>query len=250
MATVEDVLKIAEGQVGYEETGGPSGHDGNITKYWKALDEALQGQPWCACFQVWVDKEAKAPHVPVQDPYYCPSWVTYARNHGLWSADGHYKAGDIVFYDFTGHGLAEHCGRVVSDNGESLTAIEGNTLPQAGGNQADGGGVYKKVRLHGPMVMGVLSYDKLLETVKQVGQPPRKPLRDNPFKEPDHTLAEGAKGDGVKWVQWAVGVPVDGVYGSQTKHGVAVFQQNHHACDGVDGIVGPKTRPVLAKIKH
>ncbi|MFO1533892.1 MAG: peptidoglycan-binding protein, partial [Thermoplasmatota archaeon] len=67
--------------------------------------------------------------------------------------------------------------------------------------------------------------------------PPRKPVRHNPFPAPSSTLRPGARGDVVRWVQWAVGVPVDGVWGAQTTSAVKYFQHQHRLVD--DGVVGP-----------
>src|SRR5207302_7544357 len=98
-------------EVGYVEGGGPDGHSGNITKFWQELDPGLQGQPWCARFVRWTDKHAGGPLLPVSNPYYCPSLVTYARQHGLWSPDSGQPC-DYVLYDLNGPGLAEHTGRL------------------------------------------------------------------------------------------------------------------------------------------
>lgn len=252
MATPQDVIHVAAAQVGYHETGGPHGNDGNITKYWAELDPGLQGQPWCACFVRWNDKHAKAPDLPISNPYYCPNIVTYARQHGLWNTSGQYQEGDIVLFDFSGHGVAEHVGRVVSDDGHYVHTIEGNTSPTDAGSQANGGGVYRKSRPHGPMVMGVLSYHKLLQhAADNGGKPPRNKVKKNPFPQPKKRLKQGDKGTGVKWVQWAVGVPVDGIFGKQTDHAVRQFQFYHQkACGAIDGIVDAKTRAALAKVTN
>lgn len=251
MATAQDVIKVAASQVGYEETGGPSGHDGNITKFWAELAPGDQGEPWCAAFQRWVDKHAKAPDLPVSNPYYCPNLVTYARQHGLWDTSGHYEAGDIILYDFTGHGVAEHVGRIVTDDGHVAHTIEGNTSPTDAGSQANGGGVYRKLRVHGSYIMGVLKYSKLLDhAATNAGKAPRNKVKKNPFAAPKRQVKKGDKGNGVKWVQWAVGVPVDGTFGDQTDHAVRQFQFYHHACGPVDGVVDVKTRAVLARVTN
>jgi peptidoglycan hydrolase-like protein with peptidoglycan-binding domain len=53
------------------------------------------------------------------------------------------------------------------------------------------------------------------------------------------SLQYGSTGRGVQCVQRAVGVAVDGVYGSNTRTAVRNFQANHNLT--VDGIVGPNT---------
>jgi len=56
-------------------------------------------------------------------------------------------------------------------------------------------------------------------------------------------LARGSEGDAVKEVQQALGVPVDGVFGSLTEEAVKKFQTEQGV--PVDGVVGPRTRAKL-----
>jgi peptidoglycan hydrolase-like protein with peptidoglycan-binding domain len=250
MATVQDVLNVAQSQIGYTETGGANNNSGNITKYWAELYPGGQGQPWCAAFQRWVDIHAKAPDLPVSNPYYCPSLVTYAKQHGLWDESGHYKPGDMVFFDWNGSGVAEHIGRVVTDDGSIVLTIEGNTSAEGvAGSQSDGGGVHERHRPHGPTIMGVLAYDRLLaHAAAHGGLPPRNPVKGNPFAAAASSCQRGSSGNAVKFVQWAVGVPVDGSFGPQTEHAVRLFQQYHRLT--VDGIVGPQTISALRSVTH
>ena len=41
----------------------------------------------------------------------------------------------------------------------------------------------------------------------------------NPFPEPSYTISKGSNGVGVKWVQWILGVEVDGSCGKKTDKG-------------------------------
>lgn len=89
------------------------------------------------------------------------------------------------------------------------------------------------------------------EPEKPVG--PDRPTVESqcPYVEPAQNLKKGAKGKGVKWVQWmltACGYSVgdygiDGDFGSATRSAVRSFQKNHSL--SVDGVVGPKTREAL-----
>ena len=73
-----------------------------------------------------------------------------------------------------------------------------------------------------------------------------------PYAEPGRNLRYGAKGNGVKWVQWHLNysdsgekLSVDGAFGVLTKAVVLRFQKK---CKLVqDGIVGSKTRAALRK---
>lgn len=244
MTTANAVLNVASHEVGYVEGGGADGRSGNLTKYWAELAPTFQGQPWCAAFQRWVDLHAAAPDLPVAQPYYCPSLVTYARQHGLWDTSGRYAPGDLVFFSWAQDGVAQHIERVVADDGRMMTTIGANTSPDDSGSQANGGGVYQRMRPHGPQVMGVLAYSRLLE------QPvaPRNPVKANPYAPAAAACAIGAAGDAVRFVQWAVGVPVDGSFGPQTDHAVQQFQHYHGLV--VDGDVGPQTLAALRQVTH
>jgi hypothetical protein len=248
-ATVQDVLHVALSQVGYHETGGPHGNDGNITKFWAELAPGYQGSPWCAAFIRWTDKHAGGPLLPISNPYYCPSIETYARQHGLLIPAAQLSPGDYYLCDFTGQGVAEHIGRATAAAGLGYVhGVEGNTSPDSVGSQANGGGVYEKVRPLSVIRYGV-DYSKLLAHVA-----PRNAVKRNPFHPPATNLSVGCTSDRqsrltrVHWVQWAVGVPCDGVYGHQTDHAVQLFQHYHHL--RVDGVVGPATRAALARVTH
>jgi hypothetical protein len=56
------------------------------------------------------------------------------------------KPGDIFVIDFEGHVDPDHAGLVEKVGSSTVQTIEGNTLAGAGGNQAEGGGVYRRTR--------------------------------------------------------------------------------------------------------
>lgn len=70
----------------------------------------------------------------------------------------------------------------------------------------------------------------------------------NPYPAPAMLLRQGATGDGVRYIQWALGIPVDGRWGPQTDAAVRAFQARQGL--SVDGIVGPATVARLAVITH
>lgn len=82
---------------------------------------------------------------------------------------------------------------------------------------------------------------------------PEKPIEQGkcPYAEPTKNLKKGAKGEGVKWIQWmltACGYSVgkcgiDGDFGSTTRSAVKKFQKEKKL--EVDGIVGTLTRKAL-----
>ncbi len=79
----------------------------------------------------------------------------------------------------------------------------------------------------------------------------------NPYALPTRTLREGAKGEGVRWLQWellqsghSVGPDgIDGEFGPNTLRAVKQFQAEHRDASGqplaVDGEAGPLTRAAL-----
>lgn len=72
-----------------------------------------------------------------------------------------------------------------------------------------------------------------------------------PYAEPKKNFKKGAKGEGVRWIQWmltacsySVGQSgIDGDFGSATRSAVKKFQKSEGL--EVDGIVGPMTRKAL-----
>lgn len=56
-------------------------------------------------------------------------------------------------------------------------------------------------------------------------------------------LTIGDRGQAVRDVQLALGIPVDGIYGPQTAAAVRAFQARNGLL--IDGVVGPQTRRVL-----
>lgn len=228
---------------------------------WKLAPAWFQGQPYCAGGIVWTDKKAGAPLLPVQSPFYVPSRVQYARAHGLWSTSGRYQPGDELVLAFSvaaqRAGLGEHVERVLSDDGKVVTTIGFNTSSGTTGSQSNGEGIYLRKRPHGPMVLGAISYSKLLAH----GVAPQNKVRVNPYGAALRGIAlgnlpihKGAKGDAVRAIQWAVGVPVDGVFGDNTLNGVLLFQRYHVDQNGrkliPDGEVGRLTRWAVLKITH
>jgi peptidoglycan hydrolase-like protein with peptidoglycan-binding domain len=249
--TIGHLLGVAEHEVGYVEHGGADGHSGNVTKYWAELAPHLQGAPWCAAFQRWVDRHAGSVDLPISNPYYCPSIVTYARQHRLWLPADKGSPGDMVLFSWKKNGVADHVGRIRARSGSSYLTVEGNTAAtNAGGVEAqrNGGGVYNKTRPINGTILGVLDYSRFLALTAATGLPPRRKVKANPYAAHAAACTQGAKGDQVRFVQWAVGVPVDGVFGKQTTYAVHEFQKYHHLV--VDGIVGPKTITALRAVTH
>lgn len=144
MATLKDktlarVLDIAELQLGYTEH--PAGS--NKTKYGAYM--GLEGQPWCLSFVIWVFR--KAGFSLYKETGSCTAFVAqYRKVSPSQIVTSGYRAGDIVFFDFSGQKKkTEHVGivKAVSQTGLTLTTIEGNTGTDS---NANGGCVMQRQR--------------------------------------------------------------------------------------------------------
>ncbi len=135
-------LNIAKSQLGVKEN--PPGS--NEVLYSKAY--GIIG-PWCAMFVSWcfVHAGSKTAFKMGSRFSFVPTVVTTARNRGFglrtvsWAE---VRPGDLVCYDWTGDGEADHIGIFEGrTSADSFTAIEGNT---ALGNDSNGGEVMRRGR--------------------------------------------------------------------------------------------------------
>lgn len=141
MPSAREFVAKAASQIGTKEN--PAGS--NIVPYWEWYGEDLQGNPWCACFVSWCAAQVGALDLTGKFAY-CPSWVNWAKEHGLWlDREEKPQHGDIVFF---GNGnIACHVGIVETRNGSSsVTTIEGNTSQSSNDN---GGSVMRRKRGYG-----------------------------------------------------------------------------------------------------
>lgn len=145
---VEKVILVAKNEIGYLEKKSNSQLDdktanagsNNYTKYWRDIQPAYQGQPWCAVFVSWCFMKAfgleNAKKLLKHWPYvYCPTLGS------LFTKNANPKVGDIVI--FYRNGTFAHTGLVTAVIGDRFYTIEGNTSG-ASGIIANGGGVCAK----------------------------------------------------------------------------------------------------------
>lgn len=139
MTTRNQVLSLAASQVGYRERGN------NITKYWAELKPSYQGGAWCAAFVVWCLKHSGTTLMlsGPRHPYYTPSMEAWARKTGRWVNSRNALPGDVLIF---GTRKATHTGFLVSQDGNYVRTIEGNTSSGSRGSQTNGGGVYRRRR--------------------------------------------------------------------------------------------------------
>jgi len=269
--TPDDLEQWLRKQVGRTEKPANSNHVFAWTDLIKAGRAApyFQGQPWCRALREDAILKTKAPRLAIQSPYYCPSAVQFARSHdvdgvGLWLPASQWRdarPGDEPYFAFSASaqasGLAEHVESLLrAPKAPQLSDIGGNTSSGTSGSQDNGGGVYARSRpaLDGSL-LGFLRYSLILEQPDKVSNPR---VKRNPFasalRDAELPLHFGARGDAVRAVQWAVGCPVDGVWGIQTEHAVRHFQRYHSDRFGrrlvTDGQIGRLTLWAIMQVTH
>lgn len=156
------VLKIAEGEVGYIEKASNSQLDdktanpgaNNYTKYgaWYGLNGP--GAPWCAMFVAWCCSKAGVSTSIVPKTASVSEFTSFAKNHNQFHSKSGYtpQPGDIIIYGSSG---SSHTGLVYGTDGSNVITIEGNTSAT---NGADGGKCQKKtVPLNNSWIYGYFS---------------------------------------------------------------------------------------------
>jgi hypothetical protein len=137
--SVDALLTIAAGEVGYHEGKNASGWD-NIQKYSEQVPGLgwSDGQPWCCVYVAWCAMKAGLSSLyPVTAS--CSTAVAWFKAKGRWSD---YPAiGAQVFY---GSGGTAHTGIVHSYDATNIYVYEGNTNNNG---SAEGDGVYDKTRV-------------------------------------------------------------------------------------------------------
>ena len=138
MATANDVLTIARGELGTKE----SPRNSNNVKYntWYYGRAVSGNYPWCMAFVQWCLRQAGI--TPVIRTASCGALMRSAKKAGEWVTGG-YKPGDVVIYDFPGGAATDHTGIIERFDGKYVTAIEGNTST---GNDSNGGEVMRRKR--------------------------------------------------------------------------------------------------------
>lgn len=142
MPTAQDVVKMAQSQIGVKEVPANS----NKVKYWDAYAPYWNGSPWCDRFVSWCGwKVGAADIVGVFD--YCPSHVNWFKARDQWVDRRETpRPGDIIFFGDSS-GVACHVGIVESaTSSNNVITIEGNTSTTSNDN---GGAVMRRTRTLG-----------------------------------------------------------------------------------------------------
>ena len=157
MGQREDIIKIAQKEIGYKE-----GRN-NDTKFGKWY--GMNNNPWCASFVSWCAKQANISQDIIPKMAYVPYMVSFYKNLKQYQPKGYRpQSGDIVFF-----GSSSHVGLVEACDGTSITTIEGNTSKS--GNSSNGDGVYRRTRtIYDSWIMGygVPEYKEEEVEIKQI----------------------------------------------------------------------------------
>lgn len=129
MATLDQVLAVAEGEVGYSRWDDPN----EGTKYGRWCTAATgysvyaqSGVPYCAMFVSYCFRMAGDDY-PGGIFVYCPTGINQGVSRGLDVSVADCQRGDVVFFDWDDDGISDHVGFVLSNNGWSISTVEGNT---------------------------------------------------------------------------------------------------------------------------
>ena len=152
--TADDVIKVAQNEVGYlEKKDNNNLNDktanagkANFTKYGEWM--GTNGQAWCAAFVCWCfgtaangNKTVAAKLLCGNLTALCASMYTQFSNAKRLTSDP--KPGDIIFFKGTKR-VSEHVGIVISANDSTIETIEGNTSAKNNTVIPNGEGVSKK----------------------------------------------------------------------------------------------------------
>lgn len=138
-----DIVNIARTQIGFVE--GPNNENPYGTWY------GVPNQSYCAMGISWCFAQANASHLVAAQTQkgfsYCPAGLTWFQKNKQVVDKYSALPGDIVFFSWSGNGVAEHVEIVEGASKDGLTTIGFNTGPESyAGNQANGDGVYRRHR--------------------------------------------------------------------------------------------------------
>lgn len=233
MATAQDVISIALGEVGYSRYDDPQTGSKYGRWYAKLTGDpyyAQSGVPYCAMFVSWVFAQVSQACAGLPGAY-CPDMLCQAEDAGATVPISMPRAGDLVYYDWNG-GVSDHVGIVVDNHGTYLETVEGNTSTGSG-SQTNGGVVAKRQR----------AWDYVCGIVR----PSYGAGRDN--KAAPNTLkvtGSLGKADVTEWQRQCGTIPDGVVTGQRTEH--KGLWPALVSVDGYDGSGSALMRAVQKKV--
>lgn len=153
MATAQDILKIAQAEIGTKESPANSNNVKYNTWYY---GKSVSGSsyPWCAAFVSWVF--SKADPSLIKKSASCMDIGNWFKSNNQWKTSNP-QAGDVVFFKYsTNSRWTNHIGIVeqVKPDGTIIT-IEGNTSTSSNDN---GGAVMRRTRKGNIVGYGIPKY--------------------------------------------------------------------------------------------
>ncbi len=239
MATAQDVLRIAQAEVGYDRYNDPEKgtkygrwYEANVDKCASNYDFGANGVPYCAMFVSWALNQANVRCKGFPGAY-CPTihLSEHLRAEQL-------EPGDVALFDWEDDGTDDHVGFVKSNNrsARTITTIEGNT---------SGGKVAERTRAYSTICGGIRpDYDGVSNSGSSVSD------------ESNPVAASGAIAEVQTWLNemYGTGLEVDNYHGPKTKAALVKALQielnkQYNAGLAVDGIFGPKTKAACVIIR-
>lgn len=148
MPSVDTLLSVARGQIGYSRWDDPE----TGTKYGRWYAEMYgpawlggNGVPYCAMFVSWVFDRAGVKVKWLPDTY-CPNIHSRIESTNDDYSSKNAEPGDVVLFDWQRDGEDDHVGIVEENTGSYLVTIEGNTSSGSSGSQGNGGKVARRTR--------------------------------------------------------------------------------------------------------
>ena len=145
-----EVIAYAKINIGYTE-------GKNNDNIFAKLAGHRNNQPWCATFIVAcfkVGREAKA----IKDSASVIEIAKWALRNGAVIEPTDAEPGDVLLFDFSGHGYPEHVELATSHfnrKTKTIRTIGGNTWGGGKSNQSNGDGVYAKARGYSTIHMAI-----------------------------------------------------------------------------------------------
>lgn len=222
MATADQVLAVARGQLGQGEH--PAGSNHNKFSDWYGIGNG----PWCDMFVSWCADQAGAGGI-VGRFAYTPSHAEWFADHGKWGQTP--KVGAIIFYDWGGsHSIdaIDHVGIVEAVRADgSVVTIEGNTDDV----------VARRVRRAGIAGYGYPAYTAVPVTPFKTSKAPT--WGGHLLTQPPTMTSTAVRTWQTQMRRRHWGLTADGQYGPQSESCCRRFQASHRL--QADGVVGPIT---------
>lgn len=152
MARPEDVISIADGEIGYYAPDDPE--PGSKYGRWMADvtgEDWLRGPStsiwWCMIFVSWVMNQANVKW-DAMPSYNTNTTISRVRQGmgGYFVSCEEASTGDVVIFDWGGDGDTDHVGIIEENFGNYIQTIEGNTSGSDWGSQSAGNGVHRRTR--------------------------------------------------------------------------------------------------------